>query len=121
MPSAGAFLKKSTQSALKNDFYQLRDEVEKAKNTFNDYKNYSPEGIEDFIANEEKMAKLALSKQVEKISDQLSKVRKAIKQVTVSPMMTGEEKQKAIRELRDVEEDMLKAVDVAGLRKAAKL
>lgn len=121
LPSAGAFLKKSTQSALKNDFYQLRDEVEKAKNTFNDYKNYSPEGIEDFIANEDKMAKLALSKQVEKISDQLSKVRKAIKQVTVSPMMTGEEKQKAIRELRDIEEDMLKAVDVAGLRKAAKL
>lgn len=121
LPSAGAFLKKSTQSALKNDFYQLRDEVEKVKNTFNDYKNYSPEGIDDFIANEDKMAKLALSKQVEKISDQLSKVRKAIKQVTVSPMMTGEEKQEKIRELREIEQEMLKAVDVPGLRKAARL
>lgn len=121
LPSAGAFLKKSTQSALKNDFYQLRDEVEKAKNTFNDYKNYSPEGIDDFIANEDKMAKLALSKQVEKISDQLAKVRKAIKQVTISPMMTGEEKQEKIRELREIENEMLKAVDVPGLRKMAKL
>ncbi len=121
LPSAGAFLKKSTQSALKNDFYQLRDEVEKAKNTFNDYKNYSPEGIEEFIANEDKMAKLALSKQVEKISDQLSKVRKAIKQVTMSPMMTDTEKQEYIRELRQVEKEMLQAVDVPGLRKAAGL
>lgn len=121
LPSAGAFLKKSTQSALKNDFYQLRDEVEKVKNTFNDYKNYSPEGIDDFIANEDKMAKLALSKQVEKISDQLAKVRKAVKQVTVSPMMTGEEKQEKIRELREIEKEMLKAIDVPGLRKAARL
>lgn len=121
LPSAGAFLKKSTQSALKNDFYQLRDEVEKAKNTFNDYKNYSPEGIDEFIANEDKMAKLALSKQVEKISDQLAKVRKAVKQVTVSPMMTGEEKQEKIRELREIENEMLKAIDVPGLRKAARL
>lgn len=121
LPSAGAFLKKSTQSALKNDFYQLRDEVEKVKNTFNDYKNYSPEGIDEFIANEDKMAKLALSKQVEKISDQLAKVRKAVKQVTVSPMMSGEEKQEKIRELREIENEMLKAVDVPGLRKMAKL
>lgn len=121
LPSAGAFLKKSTQSALKNDFYQLRDEVEKAKNTFNDYKNYSPEGIEEFIANEDKMAKLALSKQVEKISDQLSKVRKAIKQVTMSPMMTDTEKQDYIRELRQVEKEMLQSVDVPALRKAAGL
>lgn len=121
LPGTSGLMSRPNESALKNDFYQLRDEVEKAKNTFNDYKKYSPEGIEDFIANEKNMARLAMSKQVEKISDQLGKVRTAIKQVLLSPDIKADEKQQAIKELREIEKEMLKAIDVQGLRKAAQL
>ena len=123
LPGTSGLLSKPSENALKNDFYLLRDEVEKAKSTFDDYKKYSPQGLEEYVNNEKAMARLAMAKQVEKISTQLSKIRTSIKQINQMPssMISAEEKEQAIKELRQAEKDMLKAAGVPEMRKAAQL
>lgn len=123
MPGVGAFKQKPTENALKVDFYELRDAIAKVKNTYDDMKVRSPEGLEAFIQDEKNLARLAMDKQITKIGDHLSKIRRAIQQVAAAPesRMSASEKQERIKELRDVEMDLLKAVDVKALRAQAKL
>lgn len=123
VPGTGGFVGKTTENALKNDFYELRDEVAKTKATYNDIKVRSPQGLEEFIENEKNIARLGLAKTTEKVSDQLSKIRRAISQVTNAPsdMMSADEKQERIQELRDIEKELLKNINVKELRAMAKL
>jgi Asp-tRNA(Asn)/Glu-tRNA(Gln) amidotransferase C subunit len=79
--------------------------------------------LEEYVNNEKAMARLAMAKQVEKISTQLSKIRTSIKQINQMPssMISADEKEQAIKELRQAERDMLKAAGVPEMRKAAQL
>jgi hypothetical protein len=121
LPGTSGFVTKASESALKTDFYALRDEVEKVKNTYNDIKLRSPQELEQFLSDEKNIARLGLAKGTEKIGMQLSKIRKAINQITNAPedLYSASEKKDAIKELREVEKEMLKSVDIPGLRKMA--
>jgi hypothetical protein len=123
MPGVGAFRQKPNENALKVDFYELRDAVAKAKNTYDDIKLRSPEGLEAFIEDETNVARLAMEKGVTKIADHLSKIRRARQQISNMPesQMSSTEKQERIKELKEVELEMLKAVDVKSLRAQARL
>ena len=52
-----------------------------------------------------------------------SNIRKAISQITNAPsdMMTSAEKQERIKELRDIETQMLKSLNLPEMRKTAKM
>lgn len=121
LPGTSGFVTKASENALKTDFYALRDEVEKVKNTYNDIKMRSPQELDQFLSDEKNIARLGLAKGTEKIGMQLSKIRRAINQITNAPddLYSASEKKDAIKELRDVEKEMLKSVDVPALRKAA--
>lgn len=121
LPGTSGFVTKASENALKTDFYALRDEVEKVKNTYNDIKLRSPQELEQFLSDEKNIARLGLAKGTEKIGMQLSKIRRAINQITNAPedLYSASEKKDAIKELRDVEREMLKSVDIPALRKAA--
>ena len=123
LPGTSGFLKRPQESALKNDFYALRDEVEKAVNTFNDIKTRSPQGLQDFVADEKQMARYVLGKPVDQINRELAKIRKAVTQVTNMPesQMSAEKKAEFVRQMRDVEREMLKSVNVKQLREMAKI
>ena len=121
LPGTSGFVTKASENALKTDFYALRDEVEKVKNTYNDIKTRSPQELEQFLSDEKNIARLGLAKGTEKIGMQLSKIRRAINQITNAPddLYSASEKKDAIKELREVEKEMLKAVDIPALRKMA--
>ena len=121
LPGTSGFITKPNESALKNDFYALRDEVEKVKNTYNDIKIRSPQELEQFLSDEKNIARLGLAKGTEKIGMQLSKIRRAINQITNAPddLYSASEKRDAIKELREAEKEMLKSVNLPELRKAA--
>ncbi len=121
LPGTSGFITKPNESALKNDFYALRDEVEKVKNTYNDIKVRSPQELDQFLSDEKNIARLGLAKGTEKIGMELSKIRRAINQITNAPedLYSASEKRDAIKELREVEKEMLKSVDLPALRKAA--
>ena len=121
LPGTSGFVTKASENALKTDFYALRDEVEKVKNTYNDIKLRSPQELDQFLSDEKNIARLGLAKGTEKIGMQLSKIRRAINQITNAPedLYSASEKKDAIKELRDVEKEMLKSVDIPALRKMA--
>ena len=58
-----------------------------------------------------------------KITDQLGKVRKAITYITNQPAseMSSSEKKEAIQELRNTEREILKTINVKELRKMAQV
>ena len=123
MPGVGAFRQKPTENALKIDFYELRDAIAKAKNTYDDIKTRSPEGLQDFLEDKKNVARLAMDKRISKIADHLSQIRRVIQQVAAAPeeRMTASQKQERIKQLREIEMSILKAVNVKGLREQAML
>lgn len=121
LPGTSGFVSKEYETALKTDFYVLRDEVAKVVNTINDMKTRSPDQIDKYLEKEGVEEKYALKGAMNKITERLTKIRKAITQVTNDTDMTGKEKQEAIRDLRQTERELLEGVDVKDLRKEAKL
>jgi hypothetical protein len=123
LPGTSGFISREYESGLKNDFYVLRDEVARVAATVSDLKTTSPEKIEEYLSSEEKLARYGLAKGVNKITDQLGKVRKAITYITNRPAseMTSSEKQEAIKELRETEREILKTINVKELRKMAQV
>jgi hypothetical protein len=121
LPGTSGFISREYENALKTDFYVLRDEVAKVVNTINDMKTRSPDEIDKYLEKEGVEEKYALKGAMNKITERLTKVRKAITQVTNDTDMTGKEKEEAIRDLRQTERDLLEGVDVKDLRKEAKL
>ena len=123
LPGTSGFISREYESGLKNDFYVLRDEVARVAATVSDLKTTSPEKIEEYLSSEEKMARYGLAKGVNKITDQLGKVRKAITFITNQPSseISSSEKQEAIQELRNTEREILKAINVKELRKMAQV
>ena len=123
IPGASSFISKEKESGLKGDFYVLRDEVTKVTNTLSDLKQRSPEKIVEYISDPDVMAKLAVSKGVQGIDKDLSEIRKAMTRISNLPtsVMDSDEKQKQIKQLREAETTMLKAVNVKKLREMAKI
>jgi hypothetical protein len=120
MPGTSGFVSKSYESALKKDFYTLKEEVDRATNTMNELKKNAPQEIGGFLEKEENMARLGIGKAVNKIGEDLSKIRATMKQIQNSDM-SGAEKQMRIKELRNAEEQMLQSIDVKRLRELGKI
>lgn len=122
-PGTSGFLSRTNESALRTDFYELRDKVNTAAATFNDIKKNNPQGIKDYLEDEKRMARLVVNKQVENVNQKLAELRARIRQITEAPttMMTGAEKADAIRQLRQIEDQIYKSINVKGLREKAQL
>jgi hypothetical protein len=123
LPGTSGLLKRPQESALKNDFYQLRDAVEKAANTFNDIKTRSPEGIQKFLEDEKNAIRLGMAKGVDKVNRHLSDIRRRMTIITNMPesQMPADEKSENIRQLRELEREILRSVNVKELREMAKI
>jgi hypothetical protein len=121
LPGTSGFISKEYENALKGDFYVLRDEVAKVANTINDMKNRSPQDIDKYLEKPGVEERMGLQKTVNKITDQLTKIRNNISVISNSADMTAEEKREAIRDLRQVERELLESVDVKDLREMAKI
>jgi len=115
LPGMSGFVSKQYESGLKRDFYALKEEVDKSVNTFNDLKNRSPQDIPEFLTKEENVARLGLQKATNKISEDLSKIRKSISYIT-NAEMPADEKKVILDDLRNAEREMLKGIDVKQLR-----
>lgn len=123
IPGTSGFLKRTNESALRNDFYELRDKVSEAAATFNDIKKNNPQGIKEYIEDEKRMARLIVSKQVENVNQKLAQLRARIRQIDETPatMMSGAEKAEAVKQLRAIEQQIYEAINIKGMREKAKL
>jgi hypothetical protein len=121
LPGTSGFLTKEYETALKNDFYVLRDEVSTAVNTLNDLKKRSPHEIEQFLADETNLTRVGMAKAVNKITKNLTEIRREISRVTAADQMSASEKAEQIRELKAIEREILQNIDLKSLREMANL
>jgi hypothetical protein len=139
LPGTSSLITKENETGLKNDFYVLRDEVAKVANTINDIEARSPEALEKYFSEsktwsqwiklekavtpEAKMIRADLKRDVDRITKDLSEIRREIS--TISNLsdkeMSAKEKGEAIKELRKAELEMMKSIDVRALRAIADL
>jgi hypothetical protein len=123
LPGTSGFVSKANETALKNDFYVLRDEVAKVANTLNDMKSRSPQDIQEYLSDEETIKKLALKPAVDRITTNLSNIRRNISRINNLPdsAMSADRKAEQIQQLRDAEQQMLEGLDIKRLRQMAGL
>jgi phage baseplate assembly protein W len=110
-PGLSAFVAREYGSGIKNDYYELRKEVDKAVNTFNNMrKTGRTEEAREFY--EEKKDLISVKSQVNAIERQLTKLRNQEKVIYAAPAskMTAEQKGEAIEKIRQTEQRMLKNV-----------
>ena len=117
-PGFSAFFYREYGNADKNDFYELKTEVDKAVNGFNRFKKRGQvEEAREF--REEKKDLLKVKSQVNNINNQLSKIRARENYIYELPetKMSAEQKGEEIRKLREQEKRLLK--NVGELRRVA--
>lgn len=110
-PGLSAFFYREYGSAAKNDFYELRTEVDKAVNGFNRMKKRGQiEEAKEFM--EEKKDLLGLRSQVNAINNQLAKIRARENEIYEAPesQMSAERKGEELRKLRELEKRALEQV-----------
>jgi hypothetical protein len=111
-PGLSAFVSREYGNADKNDFYELRKDVDKAVTTFNSMKKQGR--IEDAkVFLEENKDLIKLEKQISNINKQLTKLRDYEKQIYEFPeaKMTAEKKGEEIRRIREMEKTYLSNVN----------
>lgn len=110
-PGLSAFFYREYGSAAKNDFYELRTEVDKAMNGFNRMKKRGQvEEAKEFM--EEKKDLLAVRSQVNNINNQLAKIRARENEIyeLSESKMSAEQKGAEIKKLRELENRALERV-----------
>jgi hypothetical protein len=123
LPGTSGFITRENENALKGDFYVLRDEVTTVANTINDMKARSPTQLDKYLEDETVQERLGLSKGVNEITEELTKIRRAISYITNAPEeeYSAAEKREEIKTLKDAEREMLKEIDIKALRAQARL
>ena len=117
-PGLSAFVAKEYGSGIKNDFYELRKDVDKAVNTFNNMRKTGRiEEAKELY--EDKKELFSVKTQVNNIERQLTKLRAQEKRIYAAPdsMMSREEKGLALERLKQIEDRMLS--NVSKLRERA--
>jgi len=110
IPGMSTFFASSHGNAMKNDYYELREEVASAVKSLNFLKGKSPEEARAYV--KEKMPLLQLQGPINNINNQLTKIRKYEEQIRSLPesRMNSAEKKVTLDRIKESEDRMLKNV-----------
>lgn len=105
-PGLSAFFVREHGGAMKNDYYELRGEVDKAVATYNNMvKTGRTEEAKEFYGEHKEL--FAVKQQVNNIERQLTKLRDRSKYITASTKMSSEEKGAELERIKQMEDRML--------------
>jgi hypothetical protein len=123
IPNASGFVSKEYEVGLRKDFYALKEVTDRAAMTMSDLKNRSPQEIGDYLQDDKVRQRLALSPVVNRISGQLTQIRKQIGLLTnvESDRLSSADKEEKIKQLRNAEYQLLKNVNLRKLREMAQV
>lgn len=115
-PGLSAFFVREHGAAMKNDYYELRGEVDKAVATYNNMiKTGRAEDAKEFYAENKDI--FAVKTQVNTIERQLTKLRDRSKIIFASTKMSSEEKGAELERIKQTEDRML--ANINDLRRRA--
>jgi hypothetical protein len=123
LPGTSAFMSKEKESGLKNDFYVLRDEVAKAANTLSDLRQRNPEKIPEYAEREGVREKIGMSPGIQELNKEITNMDKIISKTSNLPdsQMSPDQKSERIKQIRELQEQLLKNVNIKSLRERAKI
>ena len=105
-PGLSAFIVKEHGAAFKNDYYELRGEVDKVVATYNNMvKTGRTEEAKEFYQENKDL--FAVKQQVNTIERQLTKLRDRSKYIYASTKMSSEEKGAELERIKQMEDRML--------------
>jgi hypothetical protein len=123
IPNASGFVSKEYESALRKDFYALKEVTDRAAATMSDLKQRSPQEIADYLSDETTRQRVALAPGVNQIATKMTNIRRAMTSISQAPedQMTDDEKQRQIKQLREAERQLLQGVNLKRLRELANM
>lgn len=108
LPGTSAFIAREFGTRAKNDYYELRDEVDRAYNTYKDKQQFrGPEETEAYLAKDNKRDLIVRKGLIDDLGKYLSQLRKMERSVMEDKYMSPDEKQQKIRFIREEEVNML--------------
>lgn len=108
LPGTSAFIAREFGTRAKNDYYELRDEVDRAYNTYKDKQQFrGPEETEAYLAKDNKRDLIVRKGLVDDLGKYLSQLRKMERSVMEDKYMSPDEKQQKIKFIREEEVNML--------------
>jgi len=108
LPGTSAFIAKEFGTRAKNDYYELRDEVDRAYNTYKDKQQFrGPEETEAYLAKDNKRDLIVRKGLIDDLGKYLSQLRKMERSVLEDKYMSPDEKQQKIKFIREEEVNML--------------
>jgi hypothetical protein len=123
IPNASGFVSKEYEVGLRKDFYALKEVTDRAAMTMSDLKDRSPQEISDYLQDDKVRQRLALSPVVNRISGQLTQIRKQINLLNnvESDRLSSADKEEKIKQLRKTEYELLRNVNLRKLREMAQV
>ena len=123
IPNASGFVSKEYETALRKDFYALKDVTDRAASTLSDLKQRSPQDIADYLSDETIRKRVGMAPMVNKLATQLTDIRKAVTNISQAPedRMDEDEKQRQIKKLREAERQLLQNANLKRLREMANM
>lgn len=120
-PGAASVMPKQSDSALRQDFYELKEAVDRVTQTISYLNNRDPDALDAYLDNEDVMARDWLSAEVDAVYREMAAIRKEMSLVRNDRDLTAEEKRIEIEALQQEETDLLSTMDIKALRAEARL
>lgn len=120
-PGASTLLPKQNDSAARQDFYELKEAVDRVAQTITLLNGRNPDELEAYLEDPKVEARDWLSKEVNQIYRAIAEIRKDISVVRNDRTLTPAQKEQAIKELQAEELEILQEIDIKQLRKEAQL
>jgi len=120
-PGVSSVMPKQNDSALRQDFYDLKESVDRVAQTITLLNGRDPEELDAYLANDDVMALDAIGPEVRSIYKELTEIRKEMSLVRADRDLTAEEKRVEIEALQQEELDLLGSIDIKALRAEAGL
>jgi hypothetical protein len=120
-PGASTLLPKQNDSAMRQDFYELKDALDGVTSTISRLNDMDPQALDAYLENETTLTRAGLAKGVNQAYRELVEIRKAISVVKMDRAMSPQEKEAEVKELYQMELELLESLDIKGLREMAEL
>lgn len=120
-PGASTLLPKQNDSAARQDFYELKEAVDRVAQTITLLNGRNPDELEAYLDDPKVEARDWLSKEVNQIYRAIAEIRKDMSVIRNDRTMSSAEKQEAIKELQAEELEILQSIDIKQMRRDAML
>jgi hypothetical protein len=116
-PGLSRFINKEYGSGMRAMYYDMAREVNTAYKSYLNIQANDPDSLDPFLARDSNLEKVAMAKTMRDLSKKLGEIRKQQERVTNMRDVDPAEKRQIIEDLQEYERQLLKSLDLKGMRK----